>query len=95
MTDVYSDIAKLKEQLRLIREANIRSSSAMMAAVGEPTSTDKIDTNVENITGEPTRKNTADSAAVVNQDDELISGYPLPFPLALKKCYDRIEELQD
>ena len=92
MTDVFSELAKLTEQVRMLKEAGVRSSSALMAGRG-PTSTDKIDTNVEAFTGEPTRKNTTDSAN--NIEDELISGYPMPFPLALKKCYERIEELQE
>ena len=54
---------------------------------------DKIDANVESITGEPTRKNTAESVGNNVGDDELISGYPMPFPMALKRCNERIDEL--
>ena len=56
---------------------------------------DKIDPNVESITAEPTRKNTADSVVVGNNggNDELTPGYPMPFLAALKSCNERIDEL--
>lgn len=49
---------------------------------------DKIDPNVESITAEPTRKNTADSAVVGNN-----GGNDEPFLAALKSCNERIDEL--